>query len=223
MCKVKQKMINLQTSLSVGSKGDDIYEDDEIEISLKDTNDNRKSNISTLSINDQMSKTFDLGQKKANVPKLDFSSLKHNKEFKDWYKYSIKLETSVKSLRARIKVLEDDLEDCNNKNQNLRKQNANLYSLNKKLMVNIKDLKQKIVDTKERYNWRVRRAQQYGVNELEMTLPRFETEGDNEYRQITDDVDFEDYRSTESYSATQNFERKQLRANTITDNDNSWN
>lgn len=152
MCKVKQKMINLQTSLSVGSKGDDIYEDDEIEISLKDTNDNRKSNISTLSINDQMSKTFDLGQKKANVPKLDFSSLKHNKEFKDWYKYSIKLETSVKSLRARIKVLEDDLEDCNNKNQNLRKQNANLYSLNKKLMVNIKDLKQKIVDTKERYN-----------------------------------------------------------------------
>lgn len=66
------------------------------------------------------------------VPKLDFSGLKHNKEFKDWYKYSTKLETSVKSLRARIKVLEDDIEECNSKNHKLRGQNSNLYMLNKK-------------------------------------------------------------------------------------------
>jgi hypothetical protein len=47
--------------------------------------------------------------KNPSVPKLDFSGLKHNKEFKDWYKYSIMLEKSVKSLRSRIKVLEEDL------------------------------------------------------------------------------------------------------------------
>lgn len=72
-------------------------------------------------MNDKMFKTFDASAKKRSaVPKLDFSTLKHNREFKDWYKYSTKLETSVKSLRARIKVLEDDLEECNSKNQILK-------------------------------------------------------------------------------------------------------
>lgn len=149
-----------------------------------------------------MSKTFNLGivPKKKNVPKLDFSGLKHNKEFKDWYKYSIKLEKSIKALRNKIKCLEDDMAECNSKNQNLRKQNSNLYTLNKKLVSNVKGLKKKIVEVKERYNKRVKKAQQFGVGALEMTIPRFETDITSDYRQDTlENKDFDDFNSNDSY------------------------
>ena len=167
-----------------------------------------------------MHKTFDMGKKKAPIPKLDFSTLKHNKEYKDWYKYSTKLELSVKSLRARIKVLEDDHEACNTKNKNLRHQNSNLYQLNKKLLANIKDLKAKIVELRERYNRRVQRAKQFGVNELEMTIPRLETDGTDEYRQSHCEMDFEDYKSNNSYDGTSSYPKGRLHTlNTVGDSE----
>ena len=147
-----------------------------------------------------MWKTFDGAVKsKVKVPKLDFSGLKHNKEFKDWYKYSIKLEKSIRALRVKIKWLETDIEDWNSKNSNLRKQNSNLYALNWKLVKNIKMLKKKVVEVKEKYNRKVKRAQQMGINNLEMTLPRYETELTDDYRQETIDKDFDDFNSNDSY------------------------
>ena len=98
-----------------------------------------------------------------------------------------------------------------------------MFSLNKKLLFNIKELKQKIVEIKERYNRKVRRAKQYGVSELEMTMPRFETEGTDDYRQITDDMDFEDYRSNDSYGNTKGYDKTQLKvAHTMMNNDHSF-
>lgn len=126
-----------------------------------------------------MTKTFSAGitdMSKKKVPKLDFSVLKQNKEFKDWYAYSKMLERSIKALRVKIKNHELDLASCTEKNLALRKQNANLYGLNKKLVHNTKMLKKKIVEIKERYNKRVTKAKRFGVNALEMTIPRFETE-----------------------------------------------
>lgn len=147
-----------------------------------------------------MWKTFDGTTKsKVQVPKLDFSGLKHNKEFKDWYKYSIKLEKSIRALRNKIKWLETDIDDWNNKNSNLRKQNSNLYSLNCKLVKNVKILKKKIIEVKEKYNRKVKRAQQMGINNLEMTMPRFETDLTYDYRQETAEKDFDDFNSNDSY------------------------
>ena len=145
-----------------------------------------------------ISKTLDMSKKVA-VPKLDFSGLRHNKEFKDWYKYSIKLEKSIKALRIRIKTLETDMEEWNNKNSHLRKQNTNLYSLNAKLLNNIKALKKKNIDIKEKYNRRVKRARQIGVSALEMTMPRFDTDYTDMDRQDTLDKDFGDFDSNDSY------------------------
>lgn len=147
------------------------------------------------------SKSFTITQssKKAAVPKLDFSGLKHNKEFKDWYKYSIKLEKSIRALRIKIKDLEDDLADCTNKNQALRKQNANLYSLNKKMVSHTKSLKKKIVEIKERYNKKIQKAQKFGINALEMTIPRFDTEMTQDFRHDSINDDFDDFNSNDSY------------------------
>jgi len=44
-----------------------------------------------------------------NVPKLDLSSIKPVREYRDWYSYAMKLEESVKFLRIRVKNLEDNL------------------------------------------------------------------------------------------------------------------
>lgn len=148
-----------------------------------------------------MSKTFSIGavKKKSKVPKLDFSGLKHNKEFKDWYKYSITLEKSIRALREKIKNLEDDLAECNKKNQALHKQNSNLYTLNRKLVSSTKSLKKKIVEIKERYNKRVKKAQKFGINALEMTIPRFETEVTYDYAKDALGDEFDDFNSQESY------------------------
>jgi len=40
------------------------------------------------------------------VPKLNLQSIKHVKEYRDWYQYALKLEDSVKFLRQRIRQLE---------------------------------------------------------------------------------------------------------------------
>ena len=45
----------------------------------------------------------------------------------------------------------------------------------------------------------MKRAQQFGVNALEMTLPRFETDGNEDYRHSTYE-DFADYNSNDSYN-----------------------
>ncbi len=47
------------------------------------------------------------------MPKLDFKVLKTVKEYKDWYLYACKLEESVKYLRDRSSLLEDDNEKLN--------------------------------------------------------------------------------------------------------------
>lgn len=66
-------------------------------------------------------------------------------------------------------------------------------------MRNIKSLKKKIVEIKEKYNRRVKKAQKYGVDELEMTMPRFDTELTEDYRQDTYGGDFDDFNSNDSY------------------------
>jgi hypothetical protein len=63
----------------------------------------------------------------------------------------------------------------------------------------VKVLKKKIVEVKEKYNRKVKRAQQMGINNLEMTLPRFETDLTYDYRQDTGDKDFDDFNSNDSY------------------------
>jgi len=95
-------------------------------------------------------------------------------------------------------VLEDDLNVWNLKNEKARKQNVKLYSLNIKLVKNIKSLKTKIVEIKERYNKRVKKAQRYGVNALEMTLPRFDTELTEDYKTETIGREIDDYGSNDS-------------------------
>jgi hypothetical protein len=161
------------------------------------------SNVSRLGLPDYMTKTFSAGitHKKMKVPKLDFSVLKHNKEFKDWYSYSKMLEKSIIALQQKIKNLESDSQSCTEKNLALRAQNANLYKLNKKLVVNIKMLKKKIVEVKEKYNKRVQKAQKFGINNLEMTLPRFETEHTYDYGgdSFEKDAYIDDFNSQDSY------------------------
>ena len=55
------------------------------------------------------------------VPNLNLKNLKQNQEYRDWYQYALKLEDSVKFLRQRIKVLEDDLDSVNTKYRSEKK------------------------------------------------------------------------------------------------------
>jgi len=210
--KVKQRLKTVEGSLSTGSQevnpyGNNDNDDDEedIEINIVDDSDKfeKTSNMSGLSMHPAMSKTFSLGSKISSqkaVPKLDFSTLKHNKEFKDWYKYAIKLEKSIKTLRSKIKTIEIDMDDCRHKNIQLRKQNTNLYILNKKLVSNTKLLKKKIIELKEKYNKRVKRAQKFGVDALEMTIPRFDTDVTYDYTKDDLAKDYiDDFNSNDSY------------------------
>lgn len=131
-----------------------------------------------------MYKTFsqDIRKKKMKiVPQLDFSNLKNIREFKNWYKYSLILEENIKELQHKIKWIAEDMEEGNRKNSHLRKQNSNLYILNKKLVLTVKKLKKKIVEVKGKYNQRVRKAQKYGVDALETTISRFDTELTSDY------------------------------------------
>lgn len=150
-----------------------------------------------------MSKTFSLSPPKKKslnkVPKLDFSTLKHNKEFKDWYKYATKLELSVKSLRKKIKTFETEMDECSKKNLQLRKQNSNLYALNKKLMLHTKSLKKKIVEIKDRYN-KNKERRKFGLDTLEMTMPRFDTEITYDYSREDFPKEYlDDFNSNDSY------------------------
>lgn len=96
--------------------------------------------------------------------------------------------------------MEDDLNTCNIKNQQFRKQNINLYQLNGKLVRNIKSLRKKIVEIKQKYNKRIEKARKFGVNALEMTLPRFDTELTDEERNECDILrGLDDYNSNDSY------------------------
>lgn len=74
-----------------------------------------------------MSKSFNLGQSCNNnerinnksqsrkVPGLDFSNLKHVKDYKDWYAYAKKLEDALTLLRQRIAQLETENEELQDK------------------------------------------------------------------------------------------------------------
>lgn len=42
------------------------------------------------------------------MPGLDFSNLKHVKDFKDWYAYAKKLEDAIALLNLKINTLETD-------------------------------------------------------------------------------------------------------------------
>jgi seryl-tRNA(Sec) selenium transferase len=76
----------------------------------------------------------------------------------------------------------------------------NLYQLNGKLVRNIKSLRKKIIEIKEKYNKRIRKAQKFGINALEMTLPRFDTELTDEERNDGDILRaIEGYNSNDSY------------------------
>jgi hypothetical protein len=67
-----------------------------------------------------MSKSFTIGDPRAKsqnrkVPGLDFSNLKHVKEYKDWYVYAKKLEDALSLLRKRIKDLEEENDELTTK------------------------------------------------------------------------------------------------------------
>lgn len=74
-----------------------------------------------------MSKSFNLDQSGNNnerinnksqsrkVPGLDFSNLKHVKDYKDWYAYAKKLEDALTLLRQRIAQLETENEELEDK------------------------------------------------------------------------------------------------------------
>jgi hypothetical protein len=83
-----------------------------------------------------MSRSFTLGGGQRSksqirrVPGLDFSNLKHVKDYKDWYAYAKKLEDALSLLRQSIKSLEDEnaqlkeqVEELNNKCENTIKFN----------------------------------------------------------------------------------------------------
>lgn len=87
-----------------------------------------------------------------------------------------------------------------NKNLQLRKQNSNLYGLNRKLVLTTKSLKKKIIELKERYNKKIKKAQKFGLDTLEMTIPRFDTE--MTYDLSKEDIPKEyldDFNSNDSY------------------------
>lgn len=46
--------------------------------------------------------------KPKRVPGLDFTQLKHIKDYKEWYSYAKKLEDALSLLRKRINQLEDE-------------------------------------------------------------------------------------------------------------------
>ena len=70
----------------------------------------------------------------AGVPKLNLKGLKQNQEYRDWYQYALKLEDSVKFLRQRIEVLEEDLESANSKYRQEKKANAETLEINQRLV-----------------------------------------------------------------------------------------
>ena len=71
----------------------------------------RNQSRNNISLN-PMSKSFTLGDPRSKsqkrVPGLDFSNLKHVKEYKDWYVYAKKLEDALSLLRQKIKDLEEE-------------------------------------------------------------------------------------------------------------------
>ena len=92
------------------------------------------------------------------------------------------------------------MDEWNKKNAHLRKQNNNLYILNKKLVLTSKNLKKKIVELKERYNRRIKRAQKYGVDVLEMTIPRWDTDMTYDYSKDEFGREYiDDFNSNDSY------------------------
>ena len=67
-----------------------------------------------------MSKSFTMGDPRSKsqnrkVPGLDFSNLKHVKDYKDWYVYAKKLEDALSLLRQRIKELEEENDELTSK------------------------------------------------------------------------------------------------------------
>jgi hypothetical protein len=55
----------------------------------------------------------------SRVPGLDFSHLKQVKDFKDWYSYSKKLEDAIRLLREKIREVENDNTEMNERVRSL--------------------------------------------------------------------------------------------------------
>ena len=68
------------------------------------------------------------------IPKLNLKNLKQNQEYRDWYQYALKLEDSVKFLRQRINVLEEDLNSVNAKYRSEKKSKEDTLQINQRLV-----------------------------------------------------------------------------------------
>ena len=66
----------------------------------------------------------------STIPKLNLKGLKQNQEYRDWYQYALKLEDSVKFLRQRIQVLDDDLDSVNTKYRSEKKSKEETLQIN---------------------------------------------------------------------------------------------
>ena len=78
---------------------------------------------------------------KSPVPGLDFSNLKHVKDYKDWYAYAKKLEDAVTLLNQRIKLLEDENQELKDAVSSLQTRMDALTTENKQLLSNNSDQK----------------------------------------------------------------------------------
>jgi hypothetical protein len=85
---------------------------------------------------------FGKGLKK--VPGLDFSNLKQNKDFKDWYSYAKKLEDAIKLLREKISMMEKENVDQEFKYQKLSSQFDLMTNMNVELGEKLSYYKKKI-------------------------------------------------------------------------------
>ena len=85
------------------------------------------------------------------IPKLNLKGLKQNQEYRDWYQYALKLEDSVKFLRQRIEVLEEDLETANAKYRQEKKANTETLEINQRLVAALNTSKQRVHEIKAKY------------------------------------------------------------------------
>jgi len=90
---------------------------------------------------DRSNTSFVVGPKrsKSPVPGLDFSNLKHVKDYKDWYAYAKKLEDAVTLLNQRIKLLEDENQELKDSLTALQTRLDALTTENKQLLSNNSD------------------------------------------------------------------------------------
>jgi hypothetical protein len=109
---------------------------------------------------------FNSANPPASVPKLDFKRLKKVQEFKDWYAYACKLEDSVKFLRERVRNLEFDHDQLNEKYRKEVASRESLFAANDQLNKALRRANIKIAEIKEKYRQRTAKKCYYCNNDV---------------------------------------------------------